>query len=323
MSAVNRVNASNFISAGKSAVNNSITALRAARENAPKYDDLANAGRTARAQEKAAAFRAESTVAMAGIRAEAAVRKAKIEADKDKSLAKSKKTVAKAGKIAAAGQLIGGNISEGKALERRKEFYGNYFDRIGELEQKRYDYLVSKRDSAQSDIDLANTNLENLSEEFKVKPSSPSEEQSTGQTFQSISVKPEAYTGNLRNLSDSDKKEIAYIVSGEAQRGTDDIYGVAGVVLNRMKSDLYPSSAYDVGRQQGQFEAVEKGTARYEPELVTKLFSETGLKKLDSALKTLDGRDSFKGQALLKNRVVDEDPMFSSGGNFYHHSYQN
>ena len=74
----------------RSAVNNSITALQAARENAPKYDDLVNEGRTARAQEKAAAFRAESEVAMAGIRAEAQVRKAKIEADKDKSLAKSK-----------------------------------------------------------------------------------------------------------------------------------------------------------------------------------------------------------------------------------------
>ena len=47
---INRVNASNYVSAGRSAVNSSIKALRAARENAPKYDDLVNEGRTARAQ---------------------------------------------------------------------------------------------------------------------------------------------------------------------------------------------------------------------------------------------------------------------------------
>ena len=323
MSAVNRVNASNFVSAGKSAVNNSITALRAARENSPKYDDIVNESRTARAQEKAAAFRAESNVAMAGIRAEAQVRKAKIEADKDKSLAKSKKTVAKAGKISAAGMLIGDNITEGKAAERRKEFYTDYYDRMGDLEQEREDYLISKRDSILSKQADLNSKTIPLPAKTKSSNTSSTTPSSTLQGFQSISVKPEAYTGDLLNLSDEDKKEIAYIVSGEAQRGTDDIYGVAGVVLNRMKSDAYPSSAYDVGRQKGQFEAVEKGTARYEPELVNKLFSDEGLKKLDSALKTLNGRDSFKGQALLKNRVAAEDPMFSSGGNFYHHSYQN
>ena len=191
------------------------------------------------------------------------------------------------------------------------------------LEQERVDYLTSKRDSILSEqADLKNKTIP-LPAETKSSSTSSTTPSSTSQGFQSISVKPEAYTGDLLNLSDEDKKEIAYIVSGEAQRGTDDIYGVAGVVLNRMKSDAYPSSAYDVGRQKGQFEAVEIGNARYEPELVNKLFSDEGLKKLDSALKTLDGRDSFKGQALLKNRVAAEDPMFSPGGNFYQHSWQN
>jgi len=120
MSAVNRVSASNYVSAGRSAVNNSITALRAARENSPKYDDIVNESRTARAQEKAAAFRAESNVAMAGIRAERDIRNTKIKADKDKSIAKSEATVKKAGKIAAAGQLIGGSITEGRQLDERK-----------------------------------------------------------------------------------------------------------------------------------------------------------------------------------------------------------
>ena len=99
MSAVNRVNASNFISAGKAAVNNSITALQAARENAPKYDELVREGRNARAKEKAAAFEAESDVAMAGIRAEAQVRNAKIKLIKINHLLSLSRLLRKQGRL--------------------------------------------------------------------------------------------------------------------------------------------------------------------------------------------------------------------------------
>lgn len=149
MSAVNRVNASNFISAGKAAVNNSITALQAARENAPKYDELVREGRNARAKEKAAAFEAESDVAMAGIRAEAQVRNAKINADENKSLAQSRQTVAKAGKIAAAGQLIGGSITERRQLDERKalleKFEAKDIARAERDEQRHQEHLAALR----------------------------------------------------------------------------------------------------------------------------------------------------------------------------------
>ena len=130
-------------------------------------------------------------------------------------------------------------------------------------------------------------------------------------------------------MSDDDKKWIAYTVSSEAAMNTDDEFGVAGVVINRMRSGNYPTSAYDVGHQKGQFEGVEIGNSVHDPELVNRLFSGAGLQKLEGALKTLDGRDSFKGQALLHNRSSKGnkdgklDPMFHSSGNFFHHSYQN
>ena len=103
---------------------------------------------------------------------------------------------------------------------------------------------------------------------------------------------------------------------------------MAGVVLNRMKSGNYPESAYNVGHQKGQFQGVEIGNSVHNTELYNRLFSPEGMAKLESALVTLDGRDSFKGQELLHNRSSKGnkdgmlDPMFHDSGNFFHHSYQ-
>ena len=91
-------------------------------------------------------------------------------------------------------------------------------------------------------------------------------------------------------------------MSSEAAMGTDDEFGVAGVLINRMKSGNYPTSAYDVAHQKGQFEGVEIGNSVHDSKLHDRLFSPQGLQKLEGALTTLDGRDSFKGQALLGNR---------------------
>ena len=45
------------------------------------------------------------------------------------------------------------------------------------------------------------------------------------------------------------KNGLLYTVSSEASLGTDDEFGVAGVIINRMKSGNYPTSAFDVGHQ--------------------------------------------------------------------------
>jgi spore germination cell wall hydrolase CwlJ-like protein len=138
-----------------------------------------------------------------------------------------------------------------------------------------------------------------------------------------------AYSGSLDDLSDDDKKWISYTVSSEAAMNTDDEFGVAGVIINRMKSGNYPTSAYDVGHQKGQFEGVQIGNSVHDQKLYDRLFSASGLQKLEGAMTTLDGRDSFKGQALLHNRSSKGnkdgqlDPMFHSSGNYFHHSHQN
>lgn len=137
MSAARGISAGSYVEAGQSAVDNTIGTIRAARRNAPDYGAISSEGIKQRAATKAAGIKAESDVAQAGIRAEAAVRKSKIQADRDKSLVKSKATVRKAGKIAAAGTLIGDNITEGHKAARKKEFYKELSAKHAELAELR------------------------------------------------------------------------------------------------------------------------------------------------------------------------------------------
>jgi len=125
--------------------------------------------------------------------------------------------------------------------------------------------------------------------------------------------------GSLKDLTDKDYDDLAYIVSGEAARGTDDEYGVAAAVLNRVASPVWPNTIMGVGTQAGQFEAVEKGTARRDPALAKKLKDNQG--KIADALNKLNGRDSFKGQSQLSNKGAG-DIMFHPRGNFYHYRQQ-
>ena len=125
--------------------------------------------------------------------------------------------------------------------------------------------------------------------------------------------------GGLKGLTDDDWKELAYIVSGEAQRGTDDEYGVAANVLTRVAHPAWPNNIRDVGRQRGQYEAVYTGKARYEPALAQSLKENQG--KIVDALKKLNGRDSFKGTSQYKN-MGSGDVKFSPRGNFYHYGNQ-
>lgn len=137
MSAARGISAGAYVDAGQSAWDNSIGTIRAARRNSPKMGEIAIEGIKQRADTNATGLRAAADVANAGIRAEANIRKAKVEADRDKSLAKSKATVRKAGKIAAAGTLIGDNITEGHEAARKKEFYEQLSAKHAELDELR------------------------------------------------------------------------------------------------------------------------------------------------------------------------------------------
>ena len=124
--------------------------------------------------------------------------------------------------------------------------------------------------------------------------------------------------GSLK-LTDQDYSDLAYIVSHEAARGTEDEYGVAAAVLNRVADPRYPDTIMGVGTAPGQFEAVFKGLAKRDPALAKKLKQNSG--KIIAALKKLNGRTDFKGQSMLKFKG-DGDVMFDPKGNFFHYAEQ-
>ena len=127
--------------------------------------------------------------------------------------------------------------------------------------------------------------------------------------------------GSLKGLTGQDFRDLAYIVSGEAQRGTDDEYGVAAAVLNRVADPAWPNTIREVGSQSGQFEAVYTGKAYDDPALAQKLASPEGQAKIVEALKMLKGRTDFKGTSQYGN-MGQGDVKFSDRGNFYHYKEQ-
>lgn len=136
MSAARGVSASTYVRAGNTAADAAIGAIRAARRNSPNMGDIAMEGQKQRAQTKAVALKAEADIHNAGIRKEAAVRKARIQADLDKALTKSKATVRKAGKIAAAGTIIGDGITESREAKARAAMDEKYYQRSKDFFEK-------------------------------------------------------------------------------------------------------------------------------------------------------------------------------------------
>ena len=128
--------------------------------------------------------------------------------------------------------------------------------------------------------------------------------------------------GALSSMSDDDWKYLGFVVSSEAERDTDDEYGVAASVLNRVASNDFPSTIKGVVFQHKQYEAVTKGMAHHDPALVAKLRSSEGQAKIVDALNKLQGRTDFKGTTQYANYVPGEDIKFSSRGNFFHYSWQ-
>ena len=145
---------------------------------------------------------------------------------------------------------------------------------------------------------------------------------SNGHSYPEIERLKKGYNkGGVIKIGAQDFRDLAYIVSGEAARGTNDEYGVAAAVLNRVASPVWPNTVRSVGFQSGQFEAVYTGKAKDEPKLAEKLASPKGQASIASAMRLLNGRTDFKGQSMLGNKGAS-DIMFDSRGNFFHYTSQ-
>ena len=99
--------AGDYARAGVASTKNTLNTLAAVRDNSPKYDEIQTEGMRQRAKIKIAGLKAEGEVARAAINAEAKIRQTKAKIDGDNAVREGKRNVAKAGVVAAAGQLIG------------------------------------------------------------------------------------------------------------------------------------------------------------------------------------------------------------------------
>ena len=307
----------NFAQAGIAAGREGEKIFRAVRENSPDFQSITETQIDVKSKQNVAQTKADRYIAEANINADAKISVAKEDIKQDSIIKGSRR---KAGVVAAMGQA-GMGIADAF---------------MGKPEKRDFSTLDAKIKSSREKAAALRGEADAINTEFKPASTTPantggSETSSTSSSKGDSNISSIAngsYTGSLDNLSADDKKWIAYTVSSEAAMNTDDEFGVAGVILNRMKSGNYPTSAYDVGHQKGQFEGVEIGNSVHDQALHDRLFSPQGLQKLEGALQTLDGRDSFKGQALLHNRSSKGnkdgklDPMFHSSGNYFHHSYQ-
>lgn len=120
-------------------------------------------------------------------------------------------------------------------------------------------------------------------------------------------------------LTPADYDHLARTVQVEAAPNTLDEYCVAVSILNRVKSPLYPNTVADVVYAPGQYEGFRYWRPAAKPEVVARLKDNN---KMQIAYSIIKDRTDFKGQSQLPYRVVAEDPMCASNGNFFHYYWQ-
>ena len=138
--------AGDYARAGVASTKNTLNTLAAVRDNSPKYDEIQTEGMRQRAKIKIAGIKAEGEVARAAINAEAKIRQTKAKIDGDNAVREGKRNVAKAGVVAAAGQLLG------DAFKKEREPYKPDFDKYKEY----YDKLEARIDEKLTNINDPN-----------------------------------------------------------------------------------------------------------------------------------------------------------------------
>ena len=120
-------------------------------------------------------------------------------------------------------------------------------------------------------------------------------------------------------LSAVDYDHLARAVQVEAAPNTRDEFCVAVSILNRVRSPHFPNTVADVVYAPGQYEGFLYWNPSAKQDVVDRLSNN---KNLLAAYSVIGDRTDFKGQSQLPYRVVSEDPMCDSRGNFFHYHWQ-
>ena len=122
----------------------------------------------------------------------------------------------------------------------------------------------------------------------------------------------------LLALTAIDYVHLARAVQVEAAPNTMDEYCVAVSILNRVNSPNFPNTVSDVVHSPGQYEGMKKNP-KVDLEVVSRLMND---ERMQIAYSIIGDRTDFKGQSMLRYRVLGEDPMCNPKGNFYHYHWQ-
>jgi hypothetical protein len=308
-------NTSDYAAAGKSVADSAAKTFAIQRKSGPDYGGLSQVAMKTKAEEKIASINASAKVTKAGISAYSDVtktgQKVAVFNKKNEIDLKQRKAggLAAIGKIAGAGFLAAADNTKGR--ERPKA------DRQSVLDKFNADNKTSNEKYDAATTALSDFKPSSTSGSTSGKVDGGSESPTTG-TSSNLGGQP----FDLSKLTDDDYNELGYVISSEAALNTNDEFGVAANVLTRLQSGKYGNSIGEIIRAKGQYEGVYTGNSRYSPEIVARLKSSEGQKKIQDYFQQLNGRTEFKGQTQLGNRVASEDPMFDPKGNFYHYAGQ-
>ena len=309
---------SDYAAAGKKAANAAAESFATTRKHGPNYDDIAQTGMKARSAEKIKAMQTGAQVTKAGITAVANVTKTQIQEQAKIDVRKAKTPNKMAGGIAAIGK-IGAMAMLSKDNTKGREMPSNT-----QAKKDAWNKFHEETKTKNAERDANRT-------EFKPTTFDPGSPSGASAGSRETPGKVTVGGGNasisgdsfdMSKLSTKDYDDLAFAVSSEAQLGTDDEYGVAANILTRLRSGKYGDNVSSIIHAPGQYEGVYTGRSVASPQISARFQTPEGRAKIQEFMTRLDGRTEFKGQSMLHNRVSAEDPMFSSGGNFYHYAGQ-
>jgi hypothetical protein len=319
----NSGNGAKYAQAGKAVADSSARVFDTQRKTGPDYAGISKTAMKTAAEEKIAGMKAEASVAKAGINAVADMKQTQIKTEVFKRGEELKNKQRKAGGIAAIGKIAGAGFlaatDNTKGRERPKADLQGFYDSW----KTKHDGI---KDRHKSESDALGDYQPGTFKAPDTSTGDGSGKVATGESTGSPSSGTSSNLGgqpfDLSKLTDADYDELGYVVSSEAALGTNDEFGVAANVLTRLQSGKYGNSIGEIIRAKGQYEGVYTGNSTYSPEIVARLKSPEGQKKIQDYFQQLNGRTEFKGQTMLHNRVNGEDPMFDPKGNFYHYAGQ-
>jgi hypothetical protein len=316
---------SDYAAAGKAVADSAAKTFAVQRKSGPDYGMLSQVAMKTNSNEKVAAIKASAKVTKAGIDAYSDVTTTGHKVDVFNTKQDIKASQRKAGGLAAIGKMAGAGFLAATDNTKGRE-------RPTADIQGLYDKYKTDRDALKA-RQTAEFDAHGSYSQPEYKPyagATPSGGATPGKVTGGNNSGSQGLSGtnlsgdlfDMSKLTSKDYGDLAFAVSSEAQLGTDDEFGVAANILTRLKSGNYGSSVNSIIHAPGQYEGVYKGMSVASPNIAARFQSPEGQKKLQEAMQRLDGRTEFKGQTMLQNRVASEDPMFSSGGNFYHYAGQ-